>query len=68
MKVFVQNVCICDGHIDEKVEYILIKLFAFSSAEIVASELVSSINPTHVLVDDVVGAGHRHHPCTCCSG
>ena len=62
MKVFVENVCICDGHIEEKVEYVLIKLSAFSSAEIVASELVSSISPTHVLVvmDDVVGAGHRH--------
>ena len=62
MKVLVLNVCICDGHIEEKVEYVLVKLSAFSFAEIVASELVSSIIPTHVLVvmDDVVGAGHRH--------
>ena len=50
MKVLV---CICDGHIKKKVEF-HIKL---SSAEIVASELVSSIL---VVMDNVVGAGHKH--------
>ena len=53
MKVIVQNVCVCDRHIEEKVEYVLI---------LQASDLVSSINPTNVLVvmDDVVRARHRH--------
>ena len=58
--VLVQHKRIGNSHIEQKVKYVLVKLYTFLPAAIIASELVTSIHPSHKLIigDDDFWAWH----------
>ena len=49
-KVLLNNVGIGNSNIEEKVKYVPVELSALGSTSIVPTQLVSSVNPSHVLV------------------
>ena len=59
-KLFVQDEAVRHCHVEEKVENVLVEFSTFCTAGVVAAELVSPVNPSHVLVvgDDGLGTWH----------
>ena len=49
-KLFVEDVAVCHRYIVEKVENVFIEFSTLCTAGVVAAELVSPVNPSHVLV------------------
>ena len=60
--MFVEDKGIRDGYIQQKKEYVLIKLSRLVATAIVAPKLVTSIYSTHKLVveEDTLGTGDGH--------
>ena len=49
-KVLLKNVGIGNSNVEEKVKYVPVELSALRSTGIIPTQLVSSVNPSHVLV------------------
>jgi len=49
-KVLLKNVGIGNSNVEEKVKYVPVELSALRSTGIIPTQLVSSINPSHVLI------------------
>ena len=61
-EALLQDKCICDGHIQQKMKNVFIKISALCSAAVVPPHLVSSVDSAHVgvIVHDGNRAGDRY--------
>ena len=49
-KLFVEDVAVCHRYVIEKVENVFVEFSTLCTTGVVAAELVSPVNPSHVLV------------------